>query len=376
MPTAGHSGDADAVDQVGPQPGQHRAVQAEDRHEQEQADGRRARTGGRWSSAGRSRAGCWAAPAAAAAAGRPSAVRSAPPRARCGSSARSSAGVAPAVVVAGASATGPPRRPRDPRPRTRPRWWRAAGRSAPTSPAARPRRRAPSASTTTSSQRRTEESRCAITMPMRSSQQPFGGPLHPRLGDRVHPRGRLVEDHHLRVADQDAGERDQLLLPGREHVAALAELGRPGRRAGRRPRRRGPARSAPARPGRAAPGRTARRSRPACRPGSRCAAARSATHRRSCSRSRSTQVGAAEEDRAAGHVDRPGQHLGQGGLAGAGAADDRVGTAPGEGQVHLAQGRWPAGRRPDSGTSGPVRRCRRRPARRRRPAPARASLSS
>ena len=78
---------------------------------------------------------------------------------------------------------------------------------------------APSASTTTSSQRRTEDSRCAMTMPIRSAQQPLGGPLHPRLGDRVHPRGGLVEDHHVRVADQDPGERDQLLLPGGEHVA-------------------------------------------------------------------------------------------------------------------------------------------------------------
>ena len=74
------------------------------------------------------------------------------------------------------------------------------------------------------------------------AQQPLGGPLHPRLGDRVHPRGGLVEDHHVRVADQDPGERDQLLLPGGEHVPALAEPGRAARPAARRPSRPGPAR--------------------------------------------------------------------------------------------------------------------------------------
>ena len=108
-----------------------------------------------------------------------------------------------------------------------------------------------------------------------AAQQPVGGPLHPRLGDRVDPGGRLVEDHHVRVADQDPGERDQLLLPGGQHVAAVAELGVACRPAGRRPRTVRPS-SSSARRGRGeqVAGRTARCSRPACRPGSRCAAAR------------------------------------------------------------------------------------------------------
>ena len=106
------------------------------------------------------------------------------------------------------------------------------------------------------------------------AQQPLGGPLHPRLGDRVHPRGGLVEDHHLRVADQDPGERDQLLLPGGQHVAALAELGVDAVRQVGDPGGQAQLVERPPGPARAAPGRTARCSRPACRPGSRCAAAR------------------------------------------------------------------------------------------------------
>ena len=164
----------------------------------------------------------------------------------------------------------------------------------------------PSASTTTSSQRRTEESRCAMTMPIRSAQQPFGGPLHPRLGDRVHPGGGLVEDHHVRVADQDPGERHQLLLPGGQHVAALAEPGVHAVRQLGRPRRPRPSSSQrPAGRGRAAPGRTGRCSRRACRPGSRCAAARRHPPAQRLD-VEVEQVGAAEEHRAAAARRPPG----------------------------------------------------------------------
>ncbi len=110
---------------------------------------------------------------------------------------------------------------------------REAARGAPAGPASST---SPSASTTTSSQRCTEDSRCATMMPIRPRQQPIGGPLDPRLGDRVHPCGRLVEDHHVRVADQDAGEGDQLFLAGRELVTALAQPGLQAVRQARRPR--------------------------------------------------------------------------------------------------------------------------------------------
>ncbi len=132
----------------------------------------------------------------------------------------------------------------------------------------------PSASTTTSSQRCTEDSRCATMTPIRPSSSRSVARCTQRLGDRVHPGGGLVEDHHLRVADQDPGERHQLLLPGGQLVPALAELGvMPSGRPAAQPVR--PSSSSAARPGGAAPGRTGRCSRPACRPGSRCAAARS-----------------------------------------------------------------------------------------------------
>ena len=180
------------------------------------------------------------------------------------------------------------------------------------------------------------------------AQQPFGGPLHPGLGDRVHPRGGLVEDHHVRVADQDPGERDQLLLPGRQHVAALAEPGLHAVGQVGRPRRSGPARAAPARPASSRSGSNSAMfsaSVPA-RISVRCGT--TAIHRRSPSTSRSTQVGAAEEHRAA-------------------AARRPPGSAP-----------WPASTCPSrcarsARTSGRGRRSRldvaqRRPAGRRRPA--------
>ena len=56
-------------------------------------------------------------------------------------------------------------------------------------------------------------------------EQPLGGAHHVGLGDRVHPGRGLVEDHHPDVAHQQAGERDELLLAGRQRGAARAEQG-------------------------------------------------------------------------------------------------------------------------------------------------------
>ena len=86
-----------------------------------------------------------------------------------------------------------------------------------------------------------------MTMPIRSRSSRSVARCTARLGDRVHPGGGLVEDHHVRVADQDPGERHELLLPGRQHVAAVAEPGLQAVGQLRHPRGRGPARrSAPA----------------------------------------------------------------------------------------------------------------------------------
>ncbi len=56
-----------------------------------------------------------------------------------------------------------------------------------------------------------------------TADQPVGGADHPGLGDGVHAGGRLVEDDHAHVAHQQAGERHQLLLAGRQAGAARAE---------------------------------------------------------------------------------------------------------------------------------------------------------
>ena len=93
--------------------------------------------------------------------------------------------------------------------------------------------------------------------PGASGEQPVGGAHDVGLGDRVHPGGRLVEDDDAHVADQQPGEGDQLLLPGRQGRAAGAEQGvepvgqagdpvRRGRARRPRPRRRS---AAPARRG-------------------------------------------------------------------------------------------------------------------------------
>ncbi len=69
-----------------------------------------------------------------------------------------------------------------------------------------------------------------------AAQQPLGGPLHPRLGDRVEPRGGLVEDHHLRVAGPGSG-RTRPAAPARPTARTRRRRAGSGcRRAARRPR--------------------------------------------------------------------------------------------------------------------------------------------
>ena len=80
-----------------------------------------------------------------------------------------------------------------------------------------------------------------------AGEQAVGGAHHAGLGDRVHPRGRLVEHDDADVAHQQPGEGDQLLLAGRERGAARAEQGVEAVAAGRRPSRSGRARRRPPR---------------------------------------------------------------------------------------------------------------------------------
>ncbi len=66
-----------------------------------------------------------------------------------------------------------------------------------------------------------------------AGEQPVGGPHDERLGERVHPGRGLVEDDDGDVADEEAGEGDELLLAGGERGTAGPEqrveaVGEPG----------------------------------------------------------------------------------------------------------------------------------------------------
>jgi hypothetical protein len=170
------------------------------------------------------------------------------------------------------------------------------------------------------------------------AQQPLRRPLHAGLGDRVHPRGGLVEDHHVRVAYQDPGERDELLLPGRQHVTALAQpglhpvgqLGHPGTQAQLAQRAGGRFEQVVVEQGDVLGEGT----------GEDLGALRH--HRDPPAQLLDVQVehvGTAEEHGAPRHVHRPGQHLRQRGLARAGTPDQRVRAAPREGQAHVLERR-------------------------------------
>ena len=100
-------------------------------------------------------------------------------------------------------------------------------------------------------------------------------PLQPHLGGRVDRAGRLVEHQQVRVGDVGAGQRDQLPLPDRQRLAALADPGLQARPAGRRPSRPGPSsreRRARCRSSVRSGRRTGRCRRPSRRTGSRPAA--------------------------------------------------------------------------------------------------------
>ena len=66
---------------------------------------------------------------------------------------------------------------------------------------------------------------------VRPSASVVEGLLHGALGLGVEGAGRLVEHQHPRVAQQGAGDREALLLPAGEAVAARADHGVVARRA-------------------------------------------------------------------------------------------------------------------------------------------------
>ncbi len=172
------------------------------------------------------------------------------------------------------------------------------------------------------------------------AQQPFGGPLHEAFGDRVHPGGRLVEDHHVRVADQDSGERHQLFLAGGEYVPTVAQLRLQPAGQLRHPTGQAEFVECPA--GRGDQFGVEERDVLGEGTGKDLGTLR---HDRDVPAQRLQvqfdQVGTAEEDGTGGQLDRPGEYLAEGGLAGAGTPDDRVRASPDERQVDVDKRRLP-----------------------------------
>ena len=56
-------------------------------------------------------------------------------------------------------------------------------------------------------------------------QQPVHGPLDELLGGRVQPRRRFVQDHQSGIAQEDAGEGEQLRFACRQPAAAGSQHG-------------------------------------------------------------------------------------------------------------------------------------------------------
>ena len=160
-------------------------------------------------------------------------------------------------------------------------------------------------------------------------EQPLRGPHDLGLGDRVHAGRRLVEDHHPHVADEQARERDQLLLPGGEAGAARPEQGVEALGQARPPTPRDRARRPPARrprAGRGAEQRDVLRERPGEDLG---ALGDHADRGPEPLQVDVEDVGAAQQHRAALGLHGAREQRGQRRLAGAGAPDQGAGVPGG-----------------------------------------------
>jgi hypothetical protein len=172
------------------------------------------------------------------------------------------------------------------------------------------------------------------------AQQPVGGPLHVPLGHRIHPGGGLVQNDHLRVTDQDPGERHQLLLAGGEHVPAVAEPGVQAVRQLRHPGGQPQLVQCPA--GRLQQARVEEGDVLGEGTGEDLGALRHDRHPPpQLLQVQVQQVAPGQPDRSGGDVHRPGEHLGQRRLARAGTPHHRVGVAGPERQGDPDQGRPP-----------------------------------
>ena len=203
---------------------------------------------------------------------------------------------------------------------------------------------------------------------VRPLHQPLEGAADPHLEAGVDRAGGLVEDQQVGVGQVRAQQRDELPLPGRQRLAALADLGVEAARAAREPvveaelGRRGEDLVL----GRVEPA-VARRWRAIVSSKRKPSCGTSTTLRRSEDCGDPAYVDAVEQHRAVARVHQPGQQLGEGGLARAGLPDDRD---PGAGVDGAGRRRGaPAARR---GRRTSRRRSGRRSARAaapRRPAP-------
>ena len=168
------------------------------------------------------------------------------------------------------------------------------------------------------------DTRCATTMHGRAAHLAVERGAQPRVGRRVERRERVVEDVDLRPLHQGSRDRQPLSLTARDVRAALRD---------RRVELLGHRLDEVLAPGRSrARARARRRWRRACRSAG-CVATVPENRYGRCGTSpmrahssvgvELAHVDAVDQHGAAGHVEQARQQVDQGGLAGAGAADDR-----------------------------------------------------
>ena len=189
----------------------------------------------------------------------------------------------------------------------------------------------PRSTTTTSSAFSAVDIRCAMVTEVRPRHQALEAAADPHLERGVDRAGGLVEDQQVGVGEVGAQQRDQLPLPRRQRLAALADLGVEAARAAPASQSPRPSSSAAGEDRRSSVGvepavahvgreRCRRTGSPPAAPAPRCAAATPAAISRTSIPSSSTAPCA--------RVHQPGEQLGEGRLARAGLADDRDAGCP------------------------------------------------